>query len=352
MLSTRQLMEKMIAFKPISDDLEAVNACVTFLHNYLSEHECFTAVENLDGRRILYAATRPGKVSRVLLNAHLDVVPADESLFTVTENDDWLAGRGTHDCLGNCAILAHSLIRLAGQDDVGVIFSTDEEIGGATTRAMVERGYRGRELVIIADGSGYALVTAQKGVLSLTLRAHGTGCHSAKPWEGENAIDKLIDGYHKIRSLFPPVQPPDEWHDTMAATTIHAGSVHNQVPGKAEMTVNIRTTEKTDQANLLERLKKVSGLEVEVSMQCPPVFCQPDQPALDKLRRHMQRSLAHAITVKRSNGATDARHFVDAGVPIAIIGVPGRDLHGNGEAVSAEGLRDYEEMLISFLQSK
>ncbi|MFO7820523.1 MAG: M20/M25/M40 family metallo-hydrolase [Lentisphaeria bacterium] len=350
MLSTRQLMETLISFKPVTSDIKAVNSAVQFLDQYLTENGVFTAVENLGERKILYASTGTGKSPRILLNAHLDVVPADDAFFSVTEDGDWLCGRGTHDCLGNSAMLANLLIKLNQKADIGVVFSSDEETGGVTTKTMVEHGYRGRELVVIVDGSGYSLVIAQKGVLSVTLQAGGQSCHAARPWEGDNPIDKLIEGYLKIRGLFPAVNPPDEWHDTMAATTIQAGSVHNKVPDQAVMSLNIRTTEKTDQSELLESIGEISGLDVKVEMQCPPVSCNPEQPALDALRKHMQKFLARDIDIKRSNGATDARHFIEGGAPIAIIGVPGRDIHGDKEAVSASGLEEYEAMLLKFMQ--
>ena len=351
MMATRELMTKLISFQPVSADVDKVNELVDFLHGYLEGNGVHTALEQLGDRKILYAATHPGKTSRILLNSHLDVVPADKKMFTVTQDGDWLCGRGTHDCLGNTALLARLLVQLNNEADIGAVFSTDEELGGETTRFMVERGYSARELVLVVDGSGNSLVTAQKGVLSLTMRARGQGCHAAKPWEGHNAIDALIDGYQKIRPLFPDVAPPDTWRDTMAATTIQAGTVHNRVPETAEMSLNIRVIEGTEADELLERLRKLSGLEIDVNMQCPPVFCPPDNPRLKALRETMAAHLGREIMIKRSNGATDARHFVDMGVPIGIIGVPGRDLHGDNEALSARGLQDYEALLLDFLQA-
>ena len=63
----------------------------------------------------------------------------------------------------------------------------------------------------------------------------------------------------------------------------------------------------------------------------------------------MRREFGREIRLVRMNGATDARHFVSLDVPVAILGAPGRDVHGAAEAVEIAGLRAYEEMLARFL---
>jgi len=349
-MQTKTLLARMMAFRPVSAEVGRVNALVEFLDAYLREAGVHTVVEDQDGRRILYAAARPARSVSVLLNAHLDVVPADDEMFELKEESGLLLGRGTHDCLGNSAVLAQALIRLNGRADVGVVFSTDEEIGGSTTRAMVEHGYGATRLVLVVDGSGYSLITAQKGVLVVKLTAQGRAAHSAEPWKGDNAIDRLVDGYQRVRALFPAVAPPDEWRSTMAATIVNAGTVHNKIPETAEMTLNIRYTESTTVNALLEQIRRASGLEAEPDMACLPVFCEQDDPELQALIRHMRDALGRDITIKRSNGATDARHFVGMGLPIGIIGIPGRDVHGANEAADAEGLKLYEDMLVEFLE--
>lgn len=349
MLTTRRLLTKMMGFQPVSADVQRVNQLVDFLDKYLADAGLHTAVERLEGRKILYASPRAEKTPELLFNAHLDVVPAEPHQFIPKQEDGWLVGRGTHDCLGNCAVIANALACADPTASAGAVFSTDEEIGGQTTKAMVQRGYRGRRLVLVVDGSGHSIITAQKGVLVVTLRARGVACHAAEPWKGRNAIDRLLDGYARIRPLFPPVTPPDEWHDTLAATMLRAGAVHNKVPDTAEMTVNVRFTEETDAAEMVRQMADASNLEVAIDMQSPPVACDQDNDEIRGVVRLMQQTLGRDIAVKRSNGATDARHFAGLNVPIAIIGVPGRDLHGDHEALDLAGLAAYETLFDALL---
>lgn len=346
---TKDLLLELAANRPVTAETARVNATVDQLRQYLAGEGVRTAVEELDGRHILYAATVPGKRVDVLLNAHLDVVPAEEEVFQIREENGWLFGRGTHDCLGNSAVVANLLVDLQGKVSLGAIFSTDEEVGGATTKAMVERGYTARRFVLVLDGSGYALAVAQKGILAVRLIAHGRACHAAYAWRGDNAIDRLVDGYAKIRGLFPPIQPPDEWHTSMAATLIQAGTVANRVPDLAEMTLNIRFTEPGEGACLIEQLRVASGLEVQGRVECEPFAFSPDTPALRSLAAFMEKRLARPIRIERMNGATDARHFGGIGVPVGIIGIPGKDAHAHTECLELAGMAAYETMLRDYL---
>ncbi len=348
-LSTVDLMLKLIAHKPVTADVARVNAATGELRNYLEANGVYTVTETMDGREILYAATKKTKKPRVLLNAHVDVVPAEDAVFNIREENGWLVGRGVHDDLGNLSVIANLLVTLNGKADIGAVFSSDEETGGATTKVMVERGYGAKELVLVLDSEGYAVAVAQKGIIKARLIAHGTACHGAYPWRGDNAIDKLVDGYVKIRTLFPPVAPPYEWRDTMAATIVSAGTVVNRVPEIAEMSLNIRFTRPGDDARILRQLAELSGLEVRGDVDCQPLSFSEETPALKKLSDFMASTFNREIRIVRMNGATDARHFAALNVPIAMIGIPGEEAHGTAERMEIAGLHAYEKMLAEFL---
>lgn len=342
-----ELLLTMMSFRPVSSDVPAVNALTLFLRDHLAEQRLHTRVVSLGNRKILYAATRPGRSPVILLNAHLDVVPGDEKLFTPQKRRGWIYGRGARDCLGNCVVLAHVLAACRHSADIGVVFSTDEEIGGATTAHMITQRYRGNA-VLVMDGSGNQIATAQKGVLTVTLKAKGKACHAATPWKGENALDRLIDGYVLIRRLFKPVTEGDEWHTTMSATVAQAGTVFNRIPDSAEMTLNLRYTEKTSPKQLIARIRSASGLQVRRLQADPVVFCDEKSKLVQELAAAMRSTFGRPIPMVRMNAATDARHLAALRVPIAIIGVPGRGAHAATEGVSLAGMHAYEKLLVKF----
>jgi len=348
-MDTVKLLAQMMSFQPVTADAERVNRLVDFLGDYLRRGGLHVKVEKLGRRKILFAGTRPGRTPAVLLNAHLDVIPAPDSMFKLRRQGRWLLGRGTDDCLGNCAIIANTLIAAGAAADAGAVFSTDEETGGATAARMAELGYGGRRMILIMDGYGYAVATAQKGILALRLRARGKACHSSTPWKGENAIDRLMAAYQRVRSAFPAVRAGDEWHTTMSANIIQAGTVFNRVPDTAEIVLDIRYTEKDRPSDLIKKLRRLSGLQIEKVNESPLMFCDEQAPALQEFHACMQRGLRRKIAWKRMNGATDARHFRAGKAPVAIIGLPGGGAHAMTERVPAAGLRQYEDMLRGYL---
>jgi succinyl-diaminopimelate desuccinylase len=322
------------------------------MQTFLEREGVGTRVECMGERRVLYAASALDETPRILVSVHLDVVPAPDDLFVLRHENGRLLGRGTHDCLGNAVIAARALVRLADRPGVGVVFSTDEETGGDTSTFMVQRGYGARELVIMIDAMAYAVVVAQKGMVSVRLVATGASAHASRPWDGVNAIDRLVDGYLRVRDLFPRVTPPDDWHPTLAATMVQSGTVHNRVPDRAELTLNLRITETHTVDQVLDLLRERSGLDVETILCSPPVFFPEETPVIQRLAGHMSRSFGRPVPMRTLNGATDARHFVPLGVPIAVIGTPGGGDHGEDEHGELKGLAAYEDMLVSFIGSE
>jgi succinyl-diaminopimelate desuccinylase len=348
MRDTLDLLKELIPLRPVSADVPAVNAVAERLRAYLAAAGLQVTAEEVGGRTVVFACTESTRQPDLLLNAHLDVVPAEDDQFVPREQDGWLHGRGANDCLGNAVVCAQAACRCRGKASVGVLLSADEEIGGATTAAMVERGYGARRLVLVADGMAQAVAVAQKGILTCVLKAEGTAAHSSTPWLGRNAIDALIDGYLKVRTLFPEVKAGDDWHDTMAATIVSGGTVSNRIPDQATLTLNLRYTQPGGAEEWLRRIADASGLQVEHRVSCPVVVFDETTPALRELARSMEAALGRPVAMVRMNGATDARHFTRLGIPVAIIGTAGRDVHGRDEAAEIASLRAYEEMLVAF----
>ena len=106
----KELLYRLIECRPVTADVSAVNQAENVMRDFLESRGLYCTMEVIDGRQTLYASTRPGKVQDVLLNAHLDVVPAnDENQFTPCEKDGWLYARGAGDCLGNAVCIARFL---------------------------------------------------------------------------------------------------------------------------------------------------------------------------------------------------------------------------------------------------
>ena len=340
----------------VTDDIPQVNRAVAAMRAWLEARGLHCATETMpDGREFLCASVVAGdRTPKLLLNAHLDVVPAAPEQFEPRVEDGNVAARGTSDCKGNALAIATALAALAGSGaSVGAIFSSDEEEGGATTGEAVARGYRATGLAVVLDAGPWSITYSQKGILSLRLVAKGRGGHASEPWRFDNPIDRLFDGWTRLRAAWPAIADEEgHWGDSLAATVVRAGAVHNQIPGEASMVANIRFVEPGAIPRIEAFVRETSGLEVEVLSACEPVVCDADAPALAALREAMAKAFGREIPMVRMHGATDARHFTGPGAaPVAMIGVEGWRCHDEGEGATLASICAYADLLVAFARS-
>lgn len=336
-------------------DIAANDQAQDVLERWLRERGVRTVFERgPDGRKILFAATHPGKVQDYLLNAHTDVVAAPPELFEPVERDGWLYGRGTGDCKGQVVTIARLLVDLNGRASVGAIFSSDEELGGFSAETMVNLGYGATKLVIVLDSQPGKVCTGEKGHTYFTLRANGVSCHSSRPWEGDNPVTRLLSAWAKLEAILPrSATEQDQWHDTLEPTLLKAGDVPNRIPECAELTLNLRYTEPGGSDFWEARIRETTGLEVVRGEESLPVTMDPDTPIIRRFHEHFRRSFPNRdVPLVRTNGATDARHFVKLGVPIVISAALKRGDHGLNEAVCLSSIDEYVDVLSRFLNGE
>jgi len=350
-----ELLCSLVREKAVTADAEAVNRSEKRVEEYLKSRGFLCAVEEVGPRKVLFASTVPGKTPDYLLNAHLDVVPGLPEQYEPVLKDSVLYGRGVNDCLGNAMVMIRVLELLKDTGlSCGAIFTGDEEKGGETSAAMVERGYGAKKGVIVLD-SAYGKVTyGEKGILAvqLTARSKTGGGHASRPWQFENPIDKLIDGYVNLRKNWRNPDAKDEWGDSMAATLFHAGSVRNQISDEASMELNIRYTDEGNREEILRKVEKFTGCECRVMESCPPAVTDPDTPMLQQLQKFLGKHITdRRITFARMNGATDARHFVKLGVPVAMLGADGSGAHAAKEYLRIDSVEVMAQTLADFMRN-
>ena len=157
----------------------------------------------------------------------------------------------------------------------------------------------------------------------------------------------------RLRAAWPAIADEEgHWGDSIAATVVRAGAVHNQIPNEASMVANVRFVEPGAIPRIEAFVRETSGLEVERLATCEPVVCDADAPALAALREAMAKAFGREIPMSRMHGATDARHFAGPGAaPVAMIGVEGWRCHDEGEGATLASIRAYADLLVSFGRS-
>lgn len=187
-----------------------------------------------DGRENIYAHHG---APVVVLSTHLDTVPPDVPL---SERDGRIFGRGACDAKGIAAamITAAELLSAAGERRVGLLFVVGEENGSDGARVADALEPKGR-FIVNGEPTENLLVTAQKGVLRVSLHAQGTAAHSGYPELGDSAINRLLDALQAIREITLPSDPV-LGECTVNIGTVTGGAAPNVVAPSASAELMVR----------------------------------------------------------------------------------------------------------------
>ena len=294
----------------------------------------------------------------VILNAHLDVVPAPADQFRPYRDGDRLYARGAQDMKVSALAQALAFRELAGSVayPLGLQLVTDEETGGRDgTLHQLQEGVAG-DFAVVGEASGLRIVTECKGAISARLLAEGRSAHGAYPWLGDNALLKLHRTIAAILAAYP-VPDQEAWRTTVSVAGVHTpGQALNQVPAQAEAWLDIRFPAgdpdlggKTPQqvTAYLQGLCE-PGVTVIVNGVTPPHHADEDHPRVASLRR-AARGQGYTGASLRKHGTGDLRFYGRRGVTSVAFGIGGDGQHGPGEYADVTTIEPYYQALTQFL---
>jgi acetylornithine deacetylase/succinyl-diaminopimelate desuccinylase-like protein len=348
------MFRDLIEMPTVSDDYDNLHIALDYIDDFLSERGMRIKRFEWNGVESMVAMTQNTKQPTVLLNAHLDVVPAPPELFTLREENGNYYGRGVYDM--KFAIAAFLQVVEDLQDrlheyDFGLMITNDEETGGFNgVVKLLEEGYRPKSVVIPDGGDDWNLETFCKGLWHITISAPGTGAHGSRPWEGDNAIHKLMTGLQEIRETFPRNGKQDS---TLSIDVIKGGDVVNKVAASANAQLDIRTASLADDAAIktnIKRICKKHGLVITEDVYSAPVINDPKNHYLKSFMQSIKKITGQEPGESMSYAATDGRHFAAANIPCVIVRPPGGNLHGPNEWIAKQGLHDLKDVLADFIE--
>jgi acetylornithine deacetylase len=160
-----------------------------------------------------------GALPSVVLATHMDTVPPH---IPAREDDEFIYGRGACDAKGIIAaqIAAAERLRAGGIDQIGLLFTVDEEATSAGAKIANEHPLASSSRYLInGEPTDNRLAVGTKGSLQVVIRAEGRSAHSAYPEQGESAIEKLLDVLNGIRNI--------EWpgDESFGETTCNIGVI-------------------------------------------------------------------------------------------------------------------------------
>jgi succinyl-diaminopimelate desuccinylase len=294
----------------------------------------------------------------VILNGHLDVVPAPADQFRPHRDGHRLYARGAQDMKVSGLVMALVFRELARDlpYPLGLQLVTDEETGGHDgTLHQLGQGVR-TGFAILGESSGLRIVTESKGIATVTLAADGRNAHGAYPWLGDNALLKLTGTLDRIMTAYP-VPAAEAWRTTVNVARIDTPNrAFNQVPAQAEAWLDIRFPAGDPDLDGKTREEVAAYLAGFCEPGVTPAVRHLDSPAhADTASPHIA-ALQHAARRQgfdggflRKHGTGDARFYRRHGIDAVSFGVGGEGQHGPHEYVDISTIIPYYEALSEFL---
>jgi succinyl-diaminopimelate desuccinylase len=276
----------------------------------------------------------------VVLNGHLDVVPAGDRSewrhdpYAGVREDGQLYGRGSADMKAGLAVAMRAAADLAeplsGEDGGTLVVhgAVGEETAEPGTATLLERGYDG-DYGVVLEPTGLRVATSAKGLAVYEVTVQGEASHASRPDQGENPIAATAAVLDAIRAYDHRVRrrEDDLVGRAYATPTRSAAGVDSNlgvVPEQATLAVDRRllpgeevAAVDEEVADLLAEVAREHGIEVEWRrvQHYAPTAVDPDCGIATRLR---EASAAVAGVSREPWGieaATDVRNLVnDAGM--------------------------------------
>ena len=297
------------------------------------------AVSRFHDSLIVHAARRPNG-PRIALVGHLDTVRTQHDGPSRVEGNR-LYGAGAADMKSGLAVMIELVERLdlaALPCDLTLIFYEREEGPFEENRlGPILDAYpdlHDLDLAICLEPSDNEMQLGAMGTIHATLTFRGRTAHSARPWQGDNALYKAARFLTRLAQLEPHdvVLDGHLFREVMTPTVLQAGGPRNVVPGRAELNVNYRFAPGRTPEQALSALREYAGGEcdIEATDLSPAGRPHAHNPYVQYL------ATCGVSAVRTKQAWTDVARF-DA------IGVTGVNL-GPGTAAQAHQPNEYTEL--------
>jgi glutamate carboxypeptidase len=355
-----EFIEALVAIESPSDDPRAVNRC---------GDELATRLEALGGALTRVSSTtvhlRQGfggqagdhlRVSfgsgprQILLLGHFDTVWPIGQLATMPLKREGgrLFGPGVFDMkagIGLATLATRAVMEAGGLDSCQVVmlWTTDEEIGSTTSRALIEAEAQRSAAVLVFEPSlpGGALKTSRKGVGQFEMVVHGVSAHAGlDPGKGVSAVRELARQILAIDDLQDPANGV-----TLTVGVIAGGTRANVVPAEARAIIDARATTRAD-AERVERAMKAlaphlpgAHLAVTGGFDRPPLERTAGVIRLFETAQQVAREMGLTLAEGSAGGGSDGNFTAALGVPtLDGIGAVGDGAHALHEHVEIAAL--------------
>ena len=288
---------------------------------------------------------RYGEGPTIALNAHGDVVPPGEGWtqdpYGGAVVDGHLYGRASAVSKSDFATYAFAVRAIESlgyplKGGVDLLFTYDEEFGGAVGPAWLLAQQLTRPDLLIAAGFSYQVITAHNGCLQMEVTVHGQMAHAAIPQSGVDALQgatTILSALYKQNSLYRHISSKVAGitHPYLNVGWIEGGTNTNVVPGRVTFKLDRRMIPEEDPVQVEADIRRViaeaaantPGIRVEIRRLLLAKALTPlpgNQPLVDALQFHASAVFGEPVPALGTPLYTDARIFCEAGIPSVLYG--------------------------------
>ncbi len=355
-------LEELIKIPSISSNYEEIRRAYQYIESLLPSNIFDVIYLEKEGviSQIITFKSIDYKKAKIILNGHIDVIPADEADFIPRIENGKMYGRGTSDMKAGIVSMVFSLIRLGEEGkklNCALVITSDEEVGGKNgVGYLVNEIGITSDFVLVADGPRHDQLTItikEKGVAWIEIIAKGKAAHAARPWLGDNALNKLLVAIENIRTLVGK-DDIDEWLSTATLSKIETQNhSNNRIPEDGRAIIDIRYTEDLAKSpnELLEKITQnlPEGVQVNLLMGAAILNTDSTHKYLSILQGVMKNVGGKTIPLGFGHGASDGRYFSDKNIPTVLVGPLGANWHAPNEWVDIKSVYFLEESIYQFL---
>ena len=295
---------------------------------------------------------------RVLLLGHLDTVWPMGTIerLPFTNDGERITGPGCFDMKAGVVQgwAALAMLGLTEADGVGMLLTTDEEIGSHSSRDLLAEASALAEAVLVLEPSVEgALKTSRKGTSWYRLAFTGRAAHAGlDPEKGINAL-------HAAAQLSLDSR---DWADAEAGTTVtptlmSAGTTANTVPAAAALTVDVRAWTTAEQQRVDDAFRgwrpgNGASLQIDGGIDRPALEPESSEGLFVRAQEAAAGLGLPDLEGRAVGGASDGNITAAAGHPtLDGLGAVGDGAHAEHEWVSVPAMAARAALLATLLRA-
>lgn len=311
--------------------------------------------------RVVWQPDPSRRAAQLLVLGHYDTVYPTGSLsrmpFRVSAGKAF--GPGTFDMKAGIvqalfAFEALQQLKIPIMKNIVFLWTSDEEIGSSSSRAVIESEAKRSDAVFVVEpslGPRGLMKTSRKGVGAAEIVVHGRASHAGlSPEKGINAIHELSAQIARL----------EKWNNPRRGVSIHAniiagGSRTNVIADQAKASLDLRAWRFSDMHALHKRLQSLKPIHRGAKLEITGGFDRSPMErkcsaALFARAKSLARQMGLSLGEAAAGGGSDGNLTAALGVPtLDGLGAVGDGAHSANEHVLIKTMPQRAALLAALL---